>query len=283
MKFIVSGGESTKCPKCGSENKEEAKFCKDCGSNLQVSSSSENRIESKNNKNIFLIVGAVILCLIVLGGAMAILSDNSEENDVVDSVDNYDEDDSSTEVTDTSSSENLDEDRYSEFDKSEWYLPSYRLEDIYTAHTPDDVKAEMFDKADANGDGVLTGDEIKEMDYLLKHNAYTWQGPGIAIHNVTINSGSSSSDKTVCSVYVGAGEAGETVKLSVLYTCDGEDLNQAKIVPVKVEKNGYVTLSTEEGFDYYPDHAYITLYDKDGELIDKKTVKLEPKSGSQSF
>lgn len=272
-----------KCPKCGSENKEGSRFCKECGSNLQVASSSEAPMESKTNKNIFLIVGAVILCIIVLGGAMAILGDNSDKNEVVNSVGSYDEDDSSTEVTDTSSSENVDEDRYSEFDKSEWYLPSYRLEDIYTAHTPDDVKAEMFDKADANGDGVLIGDEIKEMDYLLKHSAYTWQGPGMAIHNVTINSGKYDTDKTVCSVYVGAGEAGETVKLSVLYTSNGKNLNQARTVPVKVEKNGYVTLSTEEGFDYYPDHAYISLYDKDGELIDKKTVKLEPKSGSQSF
>ena len=33
----------------------------------------------------------------------------------------------------------------------------------------------------------------------------------------------------------------------------------------------------------YLDGDCITLYDKDGELIDKKTVKLEPKSGSQSF
>ena len=270
-----------KCPKCGCENKEDSRFCKDCGAVLNISHSTENSNEPRN-KNILIILGTVILCFIIIAGAISLLGNNSN-NDVVNSTDNSTVNDSSIEVSDNSSSESVDKDRYAEFDKSEWYLPSYTLEDIYTAHTPDDVKAQMFKKADADGDGILVGDEIKEMDYLLKHNAYTWQGPGKGIHNVTISTVSGASEKTACSVYVGSGSAGDTVQISVLYSYKGTNLNKGKIVPVKVDTNGYATVFTEKPLEKYPDQAYISLYDKDGELLDTKNITLKTTSGSQSF
>ncbi len=270
-----------KCPKCGCENKEDSRFCKDCGAILNIGSS-ENSIKPKNNKNILIIIGTAILCFIIIAGALSIL-ENDSNNEVVNYTNNSTDNNSSAKVSDNLSTESVDKDRYAEFDKSEWYLPSYTLEDIYTAHTPDDVKAQMFEKADANDDGILVGDEIKEMDYLLKHNAYTWQGPGKGIHNVTISTSKGASEKTACSVYVGSGSAGETVQLSVLYSYKGTNLNNGNIVPVEVETNGYATVFTEKPLERYPDQAYISLYDKDGELLDTKNITLKTTSGSQSF
>ena len=50
----------------------------------------------------------------------------------------------------------------------------YSPDEIYTAHTPQDVKQRMFDESDANGDGKLTGSEIDTMDYKLTHSQYTY-------------------------------------------------------------------------------------------------------------
>ena len=53
----------------------------------------------------------------------------------------------------------------------------------------------------------------------------------------SFNTGSAKSDKTYCSVYVGEQYAGESVKISVLYSRDGNNLNKGNIVPKIVSKN----------------------------------------------
>ena len=35
--------------------------------------------------------------------------------------------------------------------------------------------------------------------------------------------------------------------------------------------------------DYYPDDAYITLYDNDGNVLDTKEIYLNTNSGKQTF
>ena len=250
-----------------------------------------NGNESESNKKILIICATVILCVIIIAGAFLLVGSNSNNADNANAniAGNANQDNSGIDGanndsnTDEGASQTDNGNRYENFSREEWDQSSYAYGDIYTAHTPEDVKREMFDKADFNGDGVLTGDEIKEMDYLLKHSEYTYNGPGMAINGGTISTGSAKSDKTYCSVYVGSGYAGENVKISVLYSRDGKNLNQGNIVPKTVDSEGYVSVPSAKAFKKYPDEAYITLYDSNGNTIDTQSVSLSPKSGSQSF
>lgn len=163
------------CPKCGMENKEDAKFCKGCGANLKSSSNIEKSQGSESSNNKIIIAVAAIICVcIIAAGLFLVLGDDSNNNDAL-SPNDLDTSDSTSDVSAD------DDNRYENFSESEWDQSSYTLDDIYTAHTPEDAKEEMFDQADSNGDGILTGDEIKEMDYLLKHSDYTWNGPNSGV------------------------------------------------------------------------------------------------------
>ena len=84
----------------------------------------------------------------------------------------------------------------------------------------------------------------------------------------SFETGSGKSDKTYCSVYVGEQYAGESVKISVLYSRDGSNLNQGNIV---------------NAFKYYPDNAFVTIYDSSGNILDTQEVYLSPSSGTQTF
>lgn len=103
------------------------------------------------------------------------------------------------------------------------------------------------------------------------------------IHSGSISTGSSLSDKTYCSVYVGQEHAGENCKISVLYSRDGSNLNQGNIVPKTVDSSGYVSVPSAYAFDYYPDTALITIYDSSGNELDHLTVNLATDSGTQTF
>lgn len=77
-----------KCPKCGMENNDGAKFCKGCGGSLQNNSSSANSIfEEKNNNNNTLIIGvAILLAIIVIVGAFVLLNNGSDDSSSSDDV-----------------------------------------------------------------------------------------------------------------------------------------------------------------------------------------------------
>ena len=99
----------------------------------------------------------------------------------------------------------------------------------------------------------------------------------------SFSTGSSLSDKTYCSVYVGKEHAGESVKISVLYSRDGSNLNKGNIVPKTVDSDGYVSVPSASAFDYYPDYAIVTLYDSSGNILDVQEVSMSPSSGTQTF
>ena len=107
--------------------------------------------------------------------------------------------------------------------------------------------------------------------------------PKMEILSGSFSTGSSKSDKTYCSVYVGEQYAGEKVKISVLYSRDGSTLNQGNIVPKTVDNSGYVSVPSANAFKYYPDNAYVTLYDSDENVLDTQEVYLTPESGTQTF
>lgn len=103
------------------------------------------------------------------------------------------------------------------------------------------------------------------------------------IRKGTITTGSSLSSKSTCKVYVGKEFSGTNVKISTLYSRDGTDLNAGKLVAKTVDKDGYVTVSSADAFDLYPDECLITLYDSKGNSLDYRHVSLDTTSGTQSF
>lgn len=103
------------------------------------------------------------------------------------------------------------------------------------------------------------------------------------IHSGSISTGSSLSDKTYCTVYVGSEHAGENCKISVLYSRDGSNLNHGNIVPKTVDSGGYVSVPSADAFKYYPDTALVTIYDASGNELDHMTVYLATESGTQTF
>lgn len=74
-----------KCPNCGSENKDSAKFCKKCGSSLTRVVTHNNLIDKKetNNNNTKIVIVALIIVAIVLAGALVYIYGfgNNHSND----------------------------------------------------------------------------------------------------------------------------------------------------------------------------------------------------------
>lgn len=120
-------------------------------------------------------------------------------------------------------------------------------------------------------------DSVAETD--VKSNPVS----NMKIQSGSFSTGSGKSDKTYCSVYVGQQYAGESVKISVLYSRGGSNLNQGNIVPKTVDGSGYISVPSAYAFDYYPDNAYITIYDSSGNILDTQEVSMSPTSGTQSF
>jgi len=89
--------------------------------------------------------------------------------------------------------------------------------------------------------------------------------------------------KTYITVYVGEEHAGENVKIRVFYSHGGTQLNAGNIVPKTVDNSGYFTMRTANELNSYPDHASITLYDGNGNIVDTQEVNMDPSSGTQSF
>ena len=103
------------------------------------------------------------------------------------------------------------------------------------------------------------------------------------ILKATIVSGENQEDQTNCTVLIGKGYAGESVKISVLYSCEGKNLNQGNKVPKTVSDSGKIKVPTADGLTDYPDKAIITIYDSDGNKLDTQTVTLEINSEPQTF
>ena len=131
----------------------------------------------------------------------------------------------------------------------------------------------LSDSASLNGSRVNDDNSVETQT----------QASSLEILGGSFSTGSSASDKTYCTVYVGSEHAGEKVKISVLYSNDGYALNQGKIVSKTVGSDGYVKVASANPLDYYPDDAYITLYDNDGNVVDTQEVYLSTSSGKQTF
>ena len=231
------------CPSCGFENKNSAKFCKNCGTplmtdrpikdnyvatgtdptarvdNSNINNSNRNSNSGSDNKNLIIICLTVIICAILIAGALVLFSSNNSNDD----------------------------------------------SDI------------LSDSASLNGTNSIDVNESADVEPVKTAQS------DMQILSGSFSTGSGKSDKTYCSVYVGEEYAGESVKISVLYSRDGSTLNQGNIVPKTVDSSGYVSVPSANAFKYYPDDAYITLYDSDGNVLDTQEVYLSPQSGKQTF
>lgn len=106
---------------------------------------------------------------------------------------------------------------------------------------------------------------------------------GLKIIKGEISTKNKSDAKTLCRVFVGEEHAGESAKISVLYSRNGTRLNEGKIVNVTVDSNGYVEVYSAKPFKRFPTKAHVKLYDSNGNVVDERNVNLEISSKVQSF
>lgn len=105
----------------------------------------------------------------------------------------------------------------------------------------------------------------------------------LKIESGSFSTGSSLSDKTYASIYVGKEHSGENVKIQIKYSRDGSSLNKGNMVPKTVDSSGYINVKSADAYKYYPDFAEINIYDTSGNLLDTQSVSLNPDSGTQYF
>ncbi|WP_407463305.1 zinc ribbon domain-containing protein [Methanobrevibacter sp.] len=239
------------CPNCGAENNDTAKFCKNCGSSL----SGGNPI--KDN-------------YVATGNAPSAQSGNSNFN------------------TNSNNSNSKSDNKNLIIISLTIIICALLIAGalvMFSGNGNDNDDSALSDSASLNGasdtvnesaDDSSTSDDSTESSTVA-------QDSSPRIISGSFSTGSSASDKTHCTVYVGSEHAGEKVKISVLYSNDGYALNQGKIVPKTVSSDGYVKVASAYAFDYYPDEAYITLYDNNGNVLDTQTVYLNENSGKQTF
>ena len=232
------------CPDCGAENADSAKFCKNCGHTLNA-----NRPIKDNYVNTGI--------------------------------------DPSARVNDNSNSSNSNINSNSKSDNKNLIiicltivicalLIAGAMIMFSNSNANDNDSDALSDSASLNSDSV---ENVSNSDT----SAQATQENTPQIYSGSFSTGSSASDKTHCTVYVGSEHAGEKVKISVLYLNDGYALNQGKVVSKTVGSDGYVKVASANAFEYYPDEARISLYDSNGDILDTKTVYLYENSGKQTF
>ena len=232
------------CPDCGAENADSAKFCKNCGHALAANSP---------------------------------IKDNYVNTGI----------DPSARVNDNSNSSNSNINSNSKSDNKNLIiicltivicalLIAGAMVMFSNSNANDNDSDALSDSASLNSDSV---ENVSNSDT----SAQATQENTPQIYSGSFSTGSSASDKTHCTVYVGSEHAGEKVKISVLYLNDGYALNQGKVVSKTVGSDGYVKVASANAFEYYPDEARISLYDSNGDILDTKTVYLYENSGKQTF
>lgn len=105
----------------------------------------------------------------------------------------------------------------------------------------------------------------------------------IKILGGSFSTGSADEDKTYARINVGTAHAGEDVIVQILYSRDGNSLNNGNMVPATVHSDGYLEIASADAYKYYPDHATIKIYDSNSRLLTTQSVSLSPTSGTQTF
>ena len=98
-----------------------------------------------------------------------------------------------------------------------------------------------------------------------------------------IQTGSGLEDKTHAKIYIDGGNPGESIIMKIKYYRDGNSLNHGNMVTATIHDDRYVYIDSADSYKFYPDKAYIELYDLDGNLQSTQTVTLTPDSSTQYF
>lgn len=101
------------------------------------------------------------------------------------------------------------------------------------------------------------------------------------IINTTFSTGHSLDSKTVCTINVGPNHTDENVTVSIVYSRDGNDLNNGDKTDKTVDINGDVVCESKDSYDLYPDHAVVIIYDDEGNKLDSVEVTLSPDDSTQ--
>lgn len=237
------------CPNCGMENADSAKFCKKCGNALSASS------PIKDN-------------YVTTGEDPTARVNNSNINN------------SNNNSASKSDNKNLIIICLTIIICAILIAGALVLFSNNSSNNDSDV---LSDSASLNGTNSIDNSVNESANVNSDESTKTAKSDQMKIQSGSFSTGSSASDKTYCSVYVGSKYAGESVKISVLYSYNGDTLNQGNIVPKTVSSDGYIEVPTAYALDYYPDDAYITIYDSDGNILDTQEVYLNPTSGKQTF
>ena len=151
------------------ENKEGAQYCKNCGTPLNTPKTIKKTIQKdsvknrsslkkanqvKGNNNTLIICLTIIICLGIIVGAFLFLS-----TDIFNSNDNSDN--NQTSINQTSKNNTINSDSKSSNNEMTFVDASNLMKG-----SSDTVIRNTFDESDANGDGVLTGNEISKFKSL---------------------------------------------------------------------------------------------------------------------
>ena len=134
----------------------------------------------------------------------------------------------------------------------------------------------------ANDQSVSESDEPAEAETTQSEQS-TPAKSSMSILSGSFETGGGLEDKTYASIYVGPEHSGENVKIQIFYSRDGNSLNHGNMVPKTVDSSGYINVRSADAYKYFPDYAEINLYDSSGNLLDTKSVSLNPESGTQTF
>lgn len=109
------------------------------------------------------------------------------------------------------------------------------------------------------------------------------KGGDITIGGGSFETGSELEDRTYAKLYLGKEHAGESVKVRIVYSRDGVDLNQGNMVSATIKNDGYVSIASADSYSKYPDYATVEVYDQSGKLQSTQGISLNPTSGTQYF
>lgn len=151
---------------------------------------------------------------------------------------------------------------------------------IYSSNQSNDAQPQQVQ----NDTQSVDESEEPEQAQTTQASQSTPAASSMSIQGGSFSTGGGLEDKTYASIFVGSEHAGEQVTIQIFYSRDGTTLNNGNMVPKSVNSNGYVEVASADSYKYFPDYAEINLYDASGSnLLDTKSVSLNPNSGTQTF